>query len=38
MSAALAGVAFMETSDDREPGVLPRVRSLQEWSTHRAPA
>jgi carbamoyl-phosphate synthase large subunit len=38
MSAALAGVAFMETSDDREPGVLPRVRSLQEWSTQHAPA
>ncbi len=32
LSAALAGVGFMEADDDAETGALPRVRSLQEWA------
>ena len=31
MSAALAGVAFMEAIEDEPENALPRVRSLQEW-------
>ena len=32
MSAALAGVAYLEASEDEAEEALPRVRSLQEWS------
>jgi len=32
MSAALAGVAFMEAVDEAPTPTLPRVRSLQEWA------
>ncbi len=32
MSAALAGVGFLESSDGAQPDALPRVRSLQEWA------
>jgi carbamoyl-phosphate synthase large subunit len=32
MSAALAGVAYLESNEDFEEGALPPVRSLQEWA------
>ncbi|MEQ9320864.1 MAG: hypothetical protein RIF41_17010, partial [Polyangiaceae bacterium] len=32
MSAALAGVAYLEAIEDEPDNALPRVRSLQDWA------
>jgi len=38
MSAALAGCAYLEATDDSDAEALPRVKSLQEWTSQDAPS